>query len=182
MKKQLNRATTHPTDADRPRPLTYRHLAGLLLGLAALWLLLSGIETPLLSVLGGLSCVVIAWLCVRMGIVDDETIPLHLLHRLPGYIVWLGREIAVANWAVAKIVARRKMPISPTLIDEDMRAKTELGQVFYANSITLTPGTITVELRDGRAQVHGITRDTAADVAAGGMSRRVDRLERGKRA
>lgn len=156
-----------------------RHLGGLLFGLAALWLLLSGHYTPLLLVLGALSCCVIAWLCRRMGIVDAETVPLHLLHRLPAYALWLAGEIAKANWAVVKLVVSRGPAISPTLIDQDMSTKSDLAQVFYANSITLTPGTITVELRGGRARVHGITRDSAGDVAAGGMSRRVDRLEHG---
>lgn len=155
-----------------------RHLLGLIVGLAALWLLLSGHFTPLLLLLGAASCAVVAILCWRMDIVDEETVPLHLLSRFPSYVVWLGAEIAKSNWAVAKLVVRPSAPISPTMLTVDMRDKSELGQVVYANSITLTPGTITVALRAGMAEVHGLTRDTAADVEAGGMSRRVDALER----
>lgn len=156
-----------------------RYLGGLLFYLAILWLLLSGHYTPLLLGLGALSCTVTAWLCRRMRIIDAETMPLHVLPRLPGYLLWLAAEIAKSNWAVARLVCSPALPIAPTMIDEDMGRKTQLGQVFYANSITLTPGTITVDLRGGHAQVHGITRATAAEVATGTMSRRVDRLERG---
>lgn len=156
-----------------------RYFLGLLFYLAVLWLLLSSIYTPLLLVLGALSCAVTLWLCRRMQIVDAESMPLHLLHRLPGYVLWLAGEIAQSNWGVAKIILSRSLPISPTMIDEDMRSKSERGQAVYANSITLTPGTITVALRDGQAKVHGLTRDTAADVAAGGMSRHIDQLEHG---
>lgn len=155
-----------------------RYLLGLIVGLAALWLLLSGHYTPLLLSLGAASCAVVALLCWRMDIVDEETIPLHLLPRLPGYCLWLGAEIAKSNWAVAKLVAAPSMRLSPTMLTEDMRDKTELGQMIYANSITLTPGTITVALRGGIAEVHGLTNDTATDVEDGDMSRRVDALDR----
>jgi multicomponent Na+:H+ antiporter subunit E len=69
------------------------------------------------------------------------------------------------------------LPISPHLITVRTSQKTAVGQVIYANSITLTPGTISLDVRDDTILVHALTSDSAAGVEAGEMDRRVSRLE-----
>ncbi|MES1951326.1 cation antiporter [Salinisphaera sp. S4-8] len=155
-----------------------RYLLGLIIGAATLWLLLSGHYSPLLLGLGAFSCLFCAYVCHRMGIIDSESVPLHMLPRLPGYALWLGSEIAKSNWDVAKRIVLPGRRISPTIVRIRAAQATELGQVVFANSITLTPGTVTVALRRGDAIVHAITRENAQDMEGGDMDKRVRALER----
>lgn len=154
-----------------------RYLLGLIIGLATLWLLLSGHYSPMLLGFGGLSCLFTAYVCHRMCVIDAETVPLHLLFRMPGYVVWLGVEIAKSNWDVAQRIVRPGRHISPTMVTLRTHQKTALGQVIFANSITLTPGTVTVGLRDGVAEVHALTEDGATGMEGGEMDQRVRALE-----
>ncbi len=156
-----------------------RYLLGLLVGSAGLWLLLSGHYTPLLLSLGAASCAVVALLCWRMRIVDEETAPLHLLPRLPGYCLWLGAEIAKSSLSVARCIVMPSMPISPTMIRVTAHQETDFGQMTYGNSVTLTPGTVTVSLENGQMEVHALTQDNADEIETGGMDRRVRALEGG---
>ena len=89
-------------------------------------------------------------------------------------------EIIKANVDVIKAICRPNMNISPRMIKVKASQTTEIGQVVYANSITLTPGTITLDVRDGEMLVHALTKDTAAGLQTGEMDRRVTRLEGGQ--
>ena len=153
------------------------HLLGLIVGLAALWLLLSGHYTPLILSFGAASCAAVAWLCWRLRIVDYETVPLHLLLRLPVYFAWLAIEIAKSSLSVARRIVMPSIGISPTMIRVTAHQETDFGQMIYGNSVTLTPGTVTVSLENGQMEVHALTRDNADDIENGGMDRRVRALE-----
>ena len=154
-----------------------RHLLGLVAGLVILWLLLSGHYAPLTLALGAASCIFTVALCRRLGLVDAESVPIHLLPRLPGYVAWLGVQIARSNLDVAKRLLRGRSAISPQTVAIDTRTHDPLGQAILANSITLTPGTVTIGLEDGEAIVHALTREGAADIEAGTIAARVARLE-----
>jgi multicomponent Na+:H+ antiporter subunit E len=80
------------------------------------------------------------------------------------YILFLELEIVIANFHVAAIVLSPKMPISPGLIVLKIDLKKDLPRVLYANSITMTPGTITVDLEGDRLLVHGMTKHHAFGV------------------
>ncbi|MES1925658.1 Na+/H+ antiporter subunit E [Salinisphaera sp. T31B1] len=154
-----------------------RYLLGLIVGLATLWLLLSGHYSPMVLSLGAGSCLFTAFVCHRMGLIDAETVPLHLIARLPGYLFWLAVEIAKSNWDVAKRVILPGRHISPTMVTLRARQRSELGQTIFANSITLTPGTVTVGLRRGVVEVHALTEDNARNMEGGEMDQRVRALE-----
>ena len=140
--------------------------------LAILWLLLSGHFDPLLLSLGLLSCALVVYIAHRMDVIDREGHPIHLGLRALTYYPWLMWEIVKANIDVAKIILSRNPPISPVMIRLDADQKTELGHVCYANSITLTPGTITVDVVDGKLDVHALTREAAEELERGEMNRR----------
>lgn len=146
--------------------------------LAVLWLLLSGYWTdPLLLGLGVLSvalCVFIAW---RMRIVDAEGVPVFLVPRSLSYLPWLVWQIAQSNLRVARLILSRDLPISPTLAVLRTSQKTDLGQVIYANSITLTPGTISVDVEGDNILVHALERGGIDDLMTGEMDRRVTTFE-----
>jgi multicomponent Na+:H+ antiporter subunit E len=155
------------------------HTLGLGFASAVLWLLLSGyLYNPLLLGLGGGSVVIVVYYAHRMDVIDHEGHPLHHLSwRAISYWIWLMWEIVVANFQIARVILSSKMPINPHLIDVNASQSTELGHVIYANSITLTPGTVTVDVEGGVLHVHALTQSTADGLMSGEMDRRVTDME-----
>ncbi len=145
--------------------------------LFVVWLLLSGHYNPLLIGLGLFSCALTVAIVLRMDVCDLETHPVHLTTRIFGYWLWLWKEITKANIDVAKRVLAPRMPVRPALIEVTPSQATELGQVIYANSITLTPGTTTMDIRDGTFLVHCISPEVGDDLLSGDMDRHVTLLE-----
>ena len=145
--------------------------------LFAFWLLLSGHYTGLLITLGILTCLGILALAHRMGVVDEEGHPVHLAIGSLTYWPWLLVEIAKSSLNVTRLILDPKLPISPTLIKVKASQKSRVGVNIYANSITLTPGTISVEVEANDITVHAITADGAAEMKEGVMDRRVTKLE-----
>ncbi len=143
------------------------------------WLLLSGYFTILLISLGILSLAIAVGIALRMDVIDHESHPIHLTWRIPAYWVWLLIEIVKANIDVTKTILGVGDTATPTVINVKPSQQSELGQVIYANSITLTPGTISVELENGEIMVHALTKGSAADLSTGVMDRRVTRMEGG---
>ena len=120
-----------------------------------LWLLLSGhFHSALLLSLGGVSVAVIVAIAHRMDVVDHEAQPLHLKWRIVPYWMWLLKEILMSAIHVSGVILKRKMPIKPQMLDVYATQKSELGNVIFANSITLTPGTVTVATEGGHFVIH----------------------------
>lgn len=147
------------------------------------WLAWSGhytysLEDPLIAVFGVLSCACVWWLSRRM---DDSHIyggkPSLGIKTFP-YLGWLLVEIVKANLAVARILIDPRMPISPRIIRVRGSQHSEDARVLYANSITLTPGTITLDVRRDQFYIHAIDEAAAVGVQEGEMDRRVTALER----
>jgi len=145
--------------------------------LFGLWLLLSGFFVPLLLGLGAASVIAVVWMAHRMDVIDHEGHPIQLTARAFLYWPWLLKEIIKANFDVARIIVSRKMPIQPTVIQVKATQETELGQVVYANSITLTPSTVTIDIDKDMIGVHALTRDAAEGLMSGEMDRRVTNME-----
>ncbi len=155
------------------------HAISLGLVLFATWLLLSGFFEPLLITFGVATCVIVVWIARRMDLVDHEGHPIHLGPRIFVYWLWLIGEIVKSNIDVAKRIIDPRLPIKPTLFWTKASQQSELGQVIYANSITLTPGTISVRVADGSVLVHALSAESAAGIAQGDMDRRVSALKCG---
>lgn len=145
--------------------------------LYGLWLLLSGHYQPLLLGLGLASTIVVVLIARRMDLIDREGHPIHLSWRFLLYLPWLGWEIVKANIDIARVIVRPKMVIGPTVLRLKGTQKSELGHVIYANSITLTPGTVTIGLEEGVLSVHALTRESAEGLISGDMDRRVTAVE-----
>ena len=137
--------------------------------LFATWLLWSGIydDTKILG-LGVASCLGTVLLTARMKGGDFMRAPAGLWLRLALYTPWLIWEIVKANIDVSLCVLGVK-PISPQLVRVKASQKTGFGQTIFANSITLTPGTISLDVRDEHILVHALTDDTASGVQDGNM-------------
>ena len=167
---------------DETEPSTFRkrplfHGVGLIVVMALLWLLLSGFFVPLLLALGAASVALTVWLARRMDLIDHEGVPLQIGPAIILYTPWLLLEIVKANIDVARRVISPSLRISPKLFTTPASQKTDLGQAIYANSITLTPGTVSVDLDPGEITVHAISREGADDIASGEMDRRVTEAE-----
>ncbi|MEL6347185.1 MAG: Na+/H+ antiporter subunit E [Myxococcota bacterium] len=154
------------------------HTVGLLIVLTVVWLLWSGHYTVFVLSLGALSVGLVVFLSDRMGIVDDEGQPLSWGPVRPIiYLPWLVVEVIKANLDVARRVLSPSMPISPTVTRIPAPQRTALGRVIYANSITLTPGTVSIELDDNSILVHALSADGVADLRSGVMAAKVCALE-----
>lgn len=144
--------------------------------LAAAWLLWSGLFKPLLLALGAFSCLLVLYLSHRMRLFDEQVFALRIAWRLPPYWAWLGKEIVKSSLEVSRVVLSPRLPVSPTVVEIEALSKHPVDLAILGNSITLTPGTLTLNIEEGRMTVHTLTRQGAADVEAGEMNRRVARL------
>ena len=153
------------------------HAISLGVGLAALWWLLSGYTLPLILALGAGSIVGVVLISRRMDLIDNETIPVQSISRWVMYLPWLLKEIVLANWDVTKAILAPKGRVNPTVIRIKATQKTELGHVIYANSITLTPGTVTLAVEDGVMTVHSLTQGGVDGLKTGEMDRRCTHVE-----
>jgi multicomponent Na+:H+ antiporter subunit E len=145
--------------------------------LFAFWLALSGHYTPVLVTAGLASAAFCALAARRMGTLDDEGHPLHLFRGAVSYYPWLLLEIVKSAWTVTKIILHPSLPISPTLTRVTATQRSAAAVATYANSITLTPGTLTVGVIGKDLIIHALTRDGALDLETGNMDRRVTRFE-----
>lgn len=155
-------------------------LVSLLAALYAFWILMSGYFTPFLLAAGFASALVVVWLAHRMEVADREGHPAHLTLRGFSYWPWLVKEIWKAGIVVTRIILNPRLPVSPTLVRFRPGQETNIGLVTHANSITLTPGTITVEAARTEFTVHALTREGAAGCVDSEMNRRVQRFEGGR--
>lgn len=153
------------------------HFFSLSIALFLFWIVLSGYFTPFLLGAGVLSALAVAWFAHRMDVVDREGHPIHLGPGALLYWPWLFKEIAKSAWAVSKIILDPRLPVSPTVVKFAPGQRTVVGLVTHANSITLTPGTISIEVEPGEIVVHGLTREGAEGCIDSEMDRRVRRFE-----
>jgi len=145
--------------------------------LGTVWLFGSGIYTPQMLSFGAVSCAFVVFLLWKMDILDSEGQPIEMGLRPFTFLPWLFQQIALSNIDVARRVLDPRMNISPELFEVEAHQKTDTGRVFYANAITLTPGTVSVRLRENRILIHALTCEAADEVREGEMDRRVCEVE-----
>ncbi|WP_025771747.1 Na+/H+ antiporter subunit E [Thioalkalivibrio sp. HK1] len=143
------------------------------------WLALSGIFIPLLLALGLVSSLLVVWLVRRADRKDGDPIVFSMhLWRLPGYFLWLAVEVVKSNIDVARCILSPNLSIAPAIRWLPAKQRTELGRVLYANSITLTPGTLSIDLDDGAVEVHAVDEAALELLASGEMADRICALEK----
>ncbi|KHF25816.1 Na+/H+ antiporter subunit E [Solemya velum gill symbiont] len=151
-------------------------IISLFITLSVIWLLLSGHTNPLLLSLGLASVILTVIIDHRMDVVDQEGNRISYPPRLITYIPWLAWETIKSNITVAKLILDPKMPIRPNIFTVKASQPGELGKTIYANSITLTPGTVSMSVDGDEILVHAIDQGTADDLLTGEMDRRVTRI------
>ncbi len=150
-------------------------LAGLLLILLISWLLWSGIYKPLLISLGVFSCLLSLWLANRMGFFR-HVMSLPSLLRLPALWWWVLQEVIRSSLDVARIVLSPSLPIQPEVVKLTTSETSDSGKVILGNSITLSPGTVTIDVDDNVLLVHCLTAKSAAGIRDGEVERRTAKL------
>jgi multicomponent Na+:H+ antiporter subunit E len=145
--------------------------------LLAFWLLLSGHFTLFLVLAGIGSALAVVGFAFRMEVVDREGVPAHFWRAALAYWPWLGWQIVKSAWDVSRIILHPRLPISPTLVRFKPSQRSSVGLVTHANSITLTPGTITVQASEDEFLVHGLTQAGAEACIGSEMDRRIRDLE-----
>ncbi len=154
-----------------------RHAISMSLTLAALWLLNSGHYTGLLLALGVVSIALVVWIGRKMDVVDNESQPINVTFHMPLYWLWLLKEIVLSNIDVVKRVWIGPKSIDPQVATIKISQQTDMGRVIYANSITLTPGTVTLDLQQDSVTVHALTPEGIKALEDGEMDRRVTKVE-----
>lgn len=141
------------------------------------WLLLSGVWEPLQLISGAAASLLVVVIAHRMDVIDGEGHPVQLTWRALLYYPWLFREIVRSNFAVLCLVIHPRMPISPATGWIEAHQKTSAGLVTFANSITLTPGTVALTVHNDSIHVHALVRESLDDLQGGEMDRRVCKME-----
>lgn len=155
-----------------------KHTVSLFITLSVFWLLNSGHYSLLILLLGFASISLVLVIANKMDVVDQESQPIHLKRNIFGYFGWLIKEIIQANITVVKHIWLSGESISPTLKKIKVTQQTDMGKVIYANSITLTPGTVAIDLVDDDVIVHALLLKDIESLKTGEMDRRVTMLER----
>jgi multicomponent Na+:H+ antiporter subunit E len=147
----------------------------LAVALVATWLVWSGLYKPLLLGLGVLSVGLTLWLCVRMGLHQRAVFALDLLPRLIGFWASLLIDIVKSNFVVARIILSPSLPISPQLVQLEPELEGQVGRATLANSITLTPSTVTIDAHRGVFLVHCLTEESARETRESKLGQRLHR-------
>ncbi|MEL7232473.1 MAG: Na+/H+ antiporter subunit E [Pseudomonadota bacterium] len=156
------------------------YFIGLLIVITALWLGLSGLYKTLLLSLMAVSVVLTMILAVRLKVIDREGVPYGRLPQLLVYWVWLVVEIFKSNWKVIKAILSADVTINPALVKVKTQCESDLAKTVFANSITLTPGTVTVAVESGSMLVHALQEEAAGPGAFDEMDRRSKEAVDGK--
>jgi multicomponent Na+:H+ antiporter subunit E len=156
------------------------YFLGLFVALVAFWLGMSGHYTPLLLCLGSVSVALCLILAYRLDLIDSEGSPYGRMLGFSLYFPWLMKEIIKANWTVIQACLRADLDIAPALVKVKSVCRSDLAKVTFANSITLTPGTVTVAIEGDKLLVHGLYEQDSQPEAFAEMDRRSARAIDGR--
>ncbi|KZX75233.1 hypothetical protein A3715_19155 [Oleiphilus sp. HI0009] len=141
--------------------------------LAVFWLLLSGFMQPLLLSFGAISVAIVLLVIKRMDVIDEQprTIGSPLAALI--YIPWLLYQIFLSSIQVTRLIWTGKTKVSPSIAKLPVSSVPENKKVLYANSITLTPGTLSVDLDEEEVTVHALESSSIEELKQGGMADKI---------
>jgi len=137
------------------------YLVGLVIALSAFWLGMSGLYKPLILSFGAVSLLITLVLTVRLTGIDRDSSPYFKTPGILMYFPWLMWEIIKSNYTVIRACLRADLDIAPALVKVKTTCRSDFAKVLFANSITLTPGTVTVEVEGDKLLVHALYEDGA---------------------
>lgn len=160
------------------------YVPGLAVALAVFWFAMSGQTSPFFLGLSVIAVLATLWVSASLKIIDRDSSPYYRAPHLLIYMCRLMVEIVKANFAVIARVLGVRHSIDPAMVEVSTVTRTSLGKALFANSITLTPGTVTVDVEGQVLKVHALVRENAgADSFAAmdrGSSRAADTRDKGR--
>lgn len=154
-------------------PARLRHSLSLFVFLFTIWIVFSGHLEPFFLIAGALSCALVVYLAQRMDVMDHEGHPIHMARQPFSFWFWLAGKMIKSSLEVTRLMWQRNPKISPTLAWIPARQDSDLGRVTYANSITLTPGTVCIDVEPERMLVHALQEKSIDELLEGEMELRV---------
>lgn len=151
------------------------------IGLFALWLILNGRVTLELVLIGIVLSLLLSTFAIRFcgWSVRYETLVLRLSGKLLAYFALLFKEIIKANLDVMRVILSPSLKeLNPHLVFFDCKLETDVCKTMLANSITITPGTITVGMYDSTLCVHALNENFAAGAKDGPFLPRLEKIEK----
>jgi len=144
----------------------------------AFWIFLSGKFSFILLLSGVISSLLVSYMSNDL-LIGNGDIKLGFIRtiRFIRFLPWLLWQIVLANIDLALRTLHPKMPINPILINIKNNLKSDLGMVILANSITLTPGTVTIDVNENKFLIHVISEKAAQSLISGEMQARVKKIE-----
>ena len=156
-------------------------LLGLIVSLVVFWLALSGHYVFLTLSLGTISCIGVILIAKRMGITTHQGVPIHRIPlKIVPYWIWLAVEIIKSSWTVGRTILSRDLNLSVEVDQLPVNGMSDFQKVLYANSITLTPGTLTLEVTEDTVEVHTIRSDMLESLREGTMSKKIRAISAGE--
>ena len=148
--------------------------------LGVFWILLSGYFQPLLLSFGVVSTVLVVYVVLRMNKIDNEPRDLGTGLRSLNYFSWLIGQIIMSSVHVTKLIWGSPASVSPALEKISIKNIPKSKRVLYANSITLTPGTLSVDLSEEKNEitVHSLQKRSIDQLKKGSMENKVTSLWR----
>jgi len=152
--------------------------------LFAFWFILSG-KRELIYIIFGLASAALVAFLTQDALSPEQKQSKQTLNavsflrggwRLAAYFAWLLYSIIEANVQIAYVVLHPKLPIQPGLLRFRTRLRSEAGHIILANSITLTPGTITVDFKEGTYWVHALVPQAARSLLEARMQSRLEAI------
>lgn len=146
-----------------------------------IWIIFNGQITLEIAIFGAvIAAAMYAFICKFMGYsVKRDLIVMKSIPGILHYVFVLIVEIVKANLAVCRMILSSKYEIEPALVTFRTHLKTKTARVALANSITLTPGTITVTLEDDEYTVHCLDKSLAEGMNTSIFVTLLERLEAG---
>lgn len=154
-----------------------RYTLGLFVILIVFWTINSQYNAGLILFFGLISILLVLFITHRMKLIDQESTPLHLFLSIWPFWCWLLKEIVVGSIYVLKKILQGNSSLSPKIIEIKLDFKDEISKVIFANSITLVPGTLSVQLNEESIVVHALTQELADDLLSGELAHRIKRIE-----
>ncbi len=142
-----------------------------------LWLLLSGHYDSLLLSLGITSCIFITWLSLKLTLFKEDYSTFKFSLNLPRFLPWFFIQVIKSNIDVSWRILHPKLPVDPVITSISVTEHNDIGRAVYANCITLTPGTYTLEMDKEHIEVHSLNSNSGEELQKGAISKRILALE-----
>lgn len=149
--------------------------------LSIFWLFLSGFFTPLLLTFGAVSVALVVYLLIRMNKLDGMPQKLSLSFSFMGYLIWLIGQIFVSSLKVVRLVWGDSKNVKPVIKKVSINNVKKSRRVLYANSITLTPGTLSVDIDEKHVTVHALDKASIESLESGEMAEIISKATGGKK-